>query len=189
LILEGHLLNLLHCRAWLAVYVYATLFYYHWLCLIHDLLICAPRHLPYGLIDQAERVDHLGLTRAHFSNLCLQRVNLLPVLDLGLPECLHRCLLPSQTVLLSLDSALELSDARINLLLLGLPDLRALIFKLLGLILQLLNAVLHGLYVEFQLLLYADVLSDITLELLDELLVDLGARAFLGEGRTLRVLT
>ena len=171
------------------MYVYATLLYYHWLCLIHDLLICAPRHLPYGLIDQAERVDHLGLTRAHFSNLCLQRVNLLPVLDLGLPECLHRCLLPSQTVLLSLDSVLELSDPSVNLLLLSLPDLGPLIFKLLGLILQLLNAVLHGLYVEFQLLLYADVLSDITLELLDEFLVDLGARAFLGEGRTLRVLT
>jgi hypothetical protein len=43
--------------------------------------------------------------------------------------------------------------------------------------------------VELKLLLYADVLSDITLELLDEFLVDLGARAFLGEGRTLRVLT
>jgi hypothetical protein len=189
LILEGHLLNLLHCRAWLAVYVYATLLYYHWLSLIHDLLIRAPRHLPYCLVDQAEWVYHLALTRAHFNNLCLQRVNLLPVLDLSLPECLHRRLLPSQTVLLSLDSALELSDARINLLLLGLPDLGALIFKLLGLILQLLNPVLHGLYVELKLLLYADVLSDITLELLDEFLVDLGARAFLGEGRTLRVLT
>jgi hypothetical protein len=43
--------------------------------------------------------------------------------------------------------------------------------------------------VELQLLLYPDVLSDITLELLDEFLVDLGARAFLGEGRTLRVHT
>ena len=62
------------------MYVYATLFYYHWLSLIHDLLIRAPRHLPYGLIDQAERVDHLGLTRAHFSNLRLQRFNLLLVL-------------------------------------------------------------------------------------------------------------
>ena len=105
------------------MYVYATLLYYHWLRLIHDLLIRAPRHLPYGLIDQAERVDHLALTRAQFSNLCLQRFNLLPVLDLSLPECLHRRLLSSQTVLLSLDSVLELSDPRINLLLLGLPDL------------------------------------------------------------------
>ena len=105
------------------MYVYATLLYYHWLSLIHDLLIRAPRYLPYGLVDQAERVDHLALTGAEFSNLCLQRLNLLPVLDLSLPKCLNRRLLPSQTVFLSLDSALELSDPRINLFFLSLPDL------------------------------------------------------------------
>lgn len=46
------------------MYIYAALLYYHRLRLIQDLLVRTPGHITYGLVDQAERIDHLALTSA-----------------------------------------------------------------------------------------------------------------------------
>jgi len=53
------------------------------------------------------------------------------------------------------------------------------VINLLILVLKFLDPVLHGLDVQLQLLLYSDVLPDITFELLDQVLVHLGARSIL----------